>query len=217
MNTHFKNKTFVLGMILFALFCVLAILVSCGITERMDKAIIQAIYRLRGSNSNPKGVFYWINRSLTELGYVYVLVPACVVALIAGKGKLNALFLSLGTGIVWLINHNVKLIFVRGRPDIMYHMMEETSSSFPSGHTMNSAFFYFFLAYLIHKSSLPPKTKHILMISTILLPFVIGLTRINLSVHYFTDVLAGLLFGGTLVCFAIVWLEHLQKSRKSHK
>lgn len=213
MHARFQNKPFAFGMILFALFCMLAIFVSCGMTDSTDKMIIRFIYQLRGNHSNPQGIFYWTNRLLTELGYVYVLVPACVLALIVGKGKLNVLFLSLGTGIVWLINYLIKLIFVRERPDVIYRMMEETSASFPSGHAMTSAFFYFFFAYLICKSNIRGKAKCALITCSILLPFVIGITRVNLSVHYLTDVLAGLLLGGAFVCFAVVWLEHLQKNR----
>lgn len=208
MKTLFRNKFFIVGLFLSCLFIALCALVSCGITQNFDQEIIHKIYELRGSTSAPQGFFYWINRILTEAGYVYVLVPACVIAIIICKCDLKSLFLSLGTLIVWLTNKLIKTLIVRQRPPQIYHMMTETSSSFPSGHAMSSAFFYFFLAYIIHNLNINKKIKTPLFIASVLMPFIIALTRINLSVHYLTDVAAGILFSGAVVLFAIIAYQH---------
>lgn len=63
--------------------------------------------------------------------------------------------------------------------------------SFPSGHTSNSSTMYF---------SLPMYgKKKWLVIAGILLPLVIGLSRVCLGVHYPTDVMAGWLLGAVVV------------------
>lgn len=63
--------------------------------------------------------------------------------------------------------------------------------SFPSGHTSNSSTMYF---------SLPVyEKKKWLMIIGIMIPFLVGLSRVCLGVHYPTDVMAGWLLGAVVV------------------
>jgi len=63
--------------------------------------------------------------------------------------------------------------------------------SFPSGHTSNSSAMYFSLPMYLKKNWL--------LIIGILLPFLIGLSRVCLGVHYPTDVMAGWLLGAVVV------------------
>ena len=63
--------------------------------------------------------------------------------------------------------------------------------SFPSGHTSNSSTLYF---------SLPVYgKKKWLVIIGVMLPFLVGLSRVCLGVHYPTDVMAGWLLGAVVV------------------
>ena len=201
------SKFCIVGIILLVCFACVAFLVESGMTEQIDRGIIRAIYEFRGSHSDLQGVFYWVNRILTEMGYVYVLVPLALLVLLLCKGDVKSCGLGFGTLLTWLINKGVKLIFYRQRPDLIYHMMEESSTSFPSGHAMTSAFFYFFLAYLLSRTKLNKGVKGVLMAVCAVMPFIVAITRINLSVHYPTDVLGGLCFGGAIACFVAVLVE----------
>ncbi len=217
MKKLLKNKLFLLGFCLLIGFLVVLCLVLNGATDSLDKAVVKFIYELRGGNSDRTGAFYWINRILTEFGYIYVLIPSCVLALFIGKCSLKVWFFSLGTGIVWTINEILKHIIMRARPEEIYHLMVENSTSFPSGHTITSTYFYFFLTYIILKSDLSVKPKKILATISFLMPFVVGVTRLNLTVHYLSDVVAGWCLGGAFVCFAIVLLENIQNKKQPPK
>lgn len=210
MKSLFKNKKFVLAIALLLLFIEVTILVSCNVFDAIDKKVIEWIYEIRGSNSNRYGFFYWINRSLTELAYIFILIPGCIVVLLLCKGDLKSIFLSASTALNYLVYKLIKMVINRERPDQMYQLMEESSKSYPSGHTANSTLFYFFLAYIVSKSNINPKLKKVLTIIFMAIPFVVGLTRINLSVHYPSDVLGGLFLGSSVCLFAIVLLEHLR-------
>ena len=71
--------------------------------------------------------------------------------------------------------------------------------SFPSGHSMNSAVVYGSLARY-------KKTSKVLGVIGIVLPLLVGLSRVLLGVHYPTDVLAGWAIG-VLIIFLIPWLK----------
>lgn len=115
---------------------------------------------------------------------------------------------ALGT---YLVNDILKEVIKRQRP-ICNNIISETSYSFPSGHSSTSACFYFILLIIIckllnnyidnnsekKKVVLIKIVKVILMIVMPLMPFIIALSRIYLGVHYFTDVVCGLIFGSII-------------------
>ena len=67
--------------------------------------------------------------------------------------------------------------------------------SFPSGHTRNSTVAYGLLAVMAWRSRLPLLTRRGLVAVGVTLPFLVGLSRVALGVHYPSDVLAGWLGG----------------------
>ena len=70
--------------------------------------------------------------------------------------------------------------------------------SFPSAHSMNSTIVYESLAVYTRKK--------ILVVIAIVLPFIIGISRFALGVHYPTDVMVGWAVG-TIVVFGISYLQ----------
>lgn len=107
------------------------------------------------------------------------------------KKLIFALFLNLG--MTALLNLSLKYIFARSRPDIAFQLVQETGYSFPSGHAMFSLTFYGFIIYTIIKSNFKKSTKAISSILLSLLVLLICFSRIYLGVHYFSDVLGGIL------------------------
>ncbi len=70
-------------------------------------------------------------------------------------------------------------------------------SSFPSNHTLMSSSFYPLLYGLIFANTFNHFNLFFFLVS-ISLPFWIGISRIVLRAHFFSDVLAGWLLGGTI-------------------
>jgi undecaprenyl-diphosphatase len=80
------------------------------------------------------------------------------------------------------------------------------SASFPSGHSMLSAVVYLTAALLV-ANRLQGRRLHAYLIGwSLLLAFLIGISRLYLGVHYFTDVVAGWI-GGLIWALFCRWVE----------
>lgn len=156
----------------------------------------------------------WV-RDITALGGVAVLVllTALVVIylLLAGKWQI-ALFVLVAVGGGQIISTLLKLGIDRPRPDLVPHMMRETSSSFPSGHAMMSAVTYLTLGSLLARIAPQRSLKIYFLFVAVLLTALVGASRVYLGVHWPTDVLAGWCagFAWAMLCWLIArwWLKN---------
>lgn len=94
----------------------------------------------------------------------------------------------------------IKLAFRRHRPPTIYaENMRVRSYSFPSSHAYASALAggYFISQVVEHLGWLAATPL-------VLLPFIIGISRVHLGAHYPSDVIAGWVFG-TFALGLIIW------------
>lgn len=92
-----------------------------------------------------------------------------------------------------LLNLGLKHVFSRPRPVDVIHIITETGSSFPSGHTMAAACFYGFLIWIVWDICRSRAVRAALTAFLCALIALVAASRVYLGVHYFTDVLGGLL------------------------
>lgn len=92
-----------------------------------------------------------------------------------------------GLVLILLLKH----LFGRPRPDVVPHLVQVTSTSFPSGHSMMSAVIYLSLAVLLFEAAGRRRMKAFLIPLALALSGLIGLSRVYLGVHYPTDVVGG--------------------------
>ena len=92
----------------------------------------------------------------------------------------------------------MKEFFGRGRPNVVPHLVDVASASFPSGHAMLAAIIYLTLGALLARFAARRRTRVYLLTAAMLLTLVVGGSRVYLGVHYPTDVLAGW-------CAGLVW------------
>lgn len=89
----------------------------------------------------------------------------------------------------------LKNLFERARPDIVPHLVEATSYSFPSGHSASAAAVYLTLAAILSRETERQREKFFIVGAAVLLVALVGFSRVYLGVHYPSDVLAGWAFG----------------------
>jgi undecaprenyl-diphosphatase len=103
-----------------------------------------------------------------------------------------------------LLSDGLKALFARPRPDIVPHLAQVSSASFPSGHSMLSAVVYLTLGALLARLVRQRSLKLYFLTMAVLLTLLVGFTRVYLGVHYPTDVLGGWTAG--LAWAILCWL-----------
>ncbi|WP_312498184.1 phosphatase PAP2 family protein [Enterococcus sp.] len=152
--------------------------------------------------------FLWVTKFANPVTIILLFLVVLVVFLI-NKYYAEALWLSLGTiGIAGLFNPLIKLVFLRERPTLE-HLVVETSSSFPSGHSTGSMVFYGTLLLLVPILFKQPFWQWCLRILLGLLILLIGISRIYVGVHFPSDVLGGFCVG--LSWLLLTYTYYLQK------
>ena len=146
--------------------------------------------------SHPIGPRWMLSAALdiTSLGSATVL--GLTVFAVAGFLLLQglwrrALFVTVASLGGWFLNGTLKEVFQRARPDVVPHLREAMSLSFPSGHAMTSAAVYLTLGALSMHIAKRRVTKLYCMAMAMLITGLVGASRVYLGVHYPTDVLAG--------------------------
>ena len=194
--------------VLLMLFVLLAGEVMEGDTQAFDTKILRAL-RDPLDPAKPIGPA-WMEGSLLDLTSIGgSTVLGLVIAFVAGFLMLQTRY---RTAMVVLIasisgeimNAAMKYVFNRPRPTIVPHLRVAFSTSFPSGHAMESAIVYLTLAAILMRASETRLTKFYILSIAVLLTTLVGISRVYLGVHYPTDVIGGWIIG--FMWASIIWL-----------
>lgn len=110
-----------------------------------------------------------------------------------------------------LLDGALKQIFQRPRPVWDAPIVVAGGFSFPSGHAMGSLVAYGMLAYLVWRQLEHPRARVALVACSLVLVLLIGLSRMYLGVHYFSDVIAGYAAGTVWLTACITGLEVVRR------
>jgi len=182
--------------------------VAEGSTRRLDEWTIRVL-RQPHDASGPLGP-RWLGevmRDVTALGGITVLM--LVIGMAAGFLLINrayhAVWLVLSASLGGLLLSVIlKGFFRRPRPEMVTRLADAGLSSFPSGHTMNSAVVYLTLGLVLSQLSTPMRLKAYFLAVATLLTYLVGISRVFLGVDYPSDVIAGWAAGAAWA--GICWL-----------
>jgi undecaprenyl-diphosphatase len=185
-----------------------------GRTLRLDEWVVRSL-RHPGNPPDPLGP-PWLEevvRDLTALGGITVLV--LVIGALTGylwiRRAYHAMWLVLGASLGGLLLSTLlKGLFQRPRPPLTPHLTHVMLSSFPSGHTMNSAVVYLTLGLLLAQISDRTRMKVYCIAVAAIMTILVGLSRVYLGAHYPSDILAGWTAGATWagLCWLVArWLR----------
>ncbi len=122
--------------------------------------------------------------------------------------KQGILFLGAMAGDAVLVAACKALIY---SPRPANELIMETGNSFPSGHATGIIVFIGLLTYFAwHVWRSSPKVKAASGTFYVAITVVVGFDRIYLNVHWFSDVLGGLMLGAFWLTFAILVFQYLE-------
>lgn len=184
----------------------------------LDRLVLQAL-RNKADAAVPIGPA-WLQATMidvTALGGVTVLTLLSIIVtgyLIAKRKRATALLLLLAVAGGALFSSLLKSGYARPRPDLVAHLVEVHTTSFPSGHAMNSAITYLTLGTLLARAENDSQARTYIIVIAILLTLIIGVSRVYLGVHWPSDVLAGWCVGASWATFFSLLARTLQRTHK---
>lgn len=210
--------TFLAICVALFIFGKLASEVMDGDPLALDHFIISAL-RVSGDPTTPIGPRWLLRmvRDVTALGgwTVLTLITVAVAGFlfIARRGA-TALFVVFAIAGGAILSTVLKSLFNRPRPDIVAHLVDVHSTSFPSGHAMNSAIVYLTLGAVLARTQQVRALRIYLLLAAITLALIIGASRVYLGVHWPSDVLAGWIVGATWATLCSLFARSLQQQHK---
>ncbi|MCR5350267.1 MAG: phosphatase PAP2 family protein [Acholeplasmatales bacterium] len=204
MKTTKKEIIIVSIIFLISLILFISLLIAVGRNGgelKIDNNLLEFIYDHRGKKHNFN---YYFNHFSTQLGYTYVTTIIMILTLVYTKCDKGWFCLLIGILLCIILHLAIKDIYDRERPNELMRWANETSLSFPSGHSTNSTFLYGFITYYLFKKNYSNKIKYSALGISIVIVLLVVTSRLILGVHYLTDVLAGVSLGLIIMCLMIV-------------
>lgn len=175
-----------------------------------DEALLLGL-RTPGDLADPIGspLFEEAVRDITALGSFLVLTLVTLAAvgfLVASKRNAEAGMLAFAAIGGQVLSETLKAFVGRPRPDLVAHVVETTSASFPSGHSMMSAAIFLTIGAMLARVQPQRRLKTYIHVTALVLTVLVGASRVYLGVHWPTDVIAGWCLGAlwAILCWSVV-------------
>jgi len=197
-----KYLKWIICFISLVIFIVLGILVLTKNDIYLDSMVYNFISKYISNDLTS------VLKTLTHLSGTIMVILITLLVLIFHKNKKYGIFMAIDLILITIFQYILKFTFLRVRP-VDINLIEETGYSFPSGHSLTAFAFYGFIIYLIQTSKLDKRSKNIYTILFSIIILVVGVSRVYLGVHFFTDVVGAFSFS---LAFLIIY-THIIKER----
>lgn len=181
-----KKKSLITLITLIILLVIDIVLLLTGYMSNIDSLIYEFIFSF--NNSILTDIFKLISFITSTKMIVLYNIITVIVMIIRKSNKL--LLVPIASSISAIVNNLIKVIVARERPGIN-PLVIETTYSFPSGHSMISILFFGTLLYILNRDNYKYKRVFNIIIPIYILS--VGISRIYLGVHYFSDCITGYL------------------------
>jgi membrane-associated phospholipid phosphatase len=177
------------------LFVLIEDVLENAVLVRFDNELANALH----TSATDYGINLFVFISLFGGPIALALTMIIALLLLLRKQYFYVLVWLVGVSGGQLLNLLLKQLFHRARPVFSDPFAHAVDFSFPSGHTMTAFITYGLLAYFLVRLIDNYRARILIVFTAALMIVLIGISRIYLGVHYFSDVVAGFMVGG-------VWL-----------
>jgi undecaprenyl-diphosphatase len=194
-----KNKKIIILILLITLFIINTILVMNNVYVNIDDTIHNTVLHMHSEiTTKIMHIITFFGSTPFMVGFAITLFLAFLIM----KKKIYAISSASLIIISTIINNVIKPLVGRARPE--YITVVEKSLSYPSGHMMASTTMYGFIIYLIIKSNIENKYKYLFSCMLGVWIILIGISRIYLGAHFFSDVLGAFLASMSLLVIFMI-------------
>jgi len=205
------QRTAVSGLACLLVTAALTAAVAQGATEWFDRPVFRALHATRGASMAT------LAARITSLGDTAVLLSVllCMGALLptARRARWRAVILPiLATAIARLVCEALKVGLARPRPPTVGWLAPASGFAFPSGHaTSSTAGFVTLLLLVVGVAG--TRRRRAWCAACVVPPLLIGLSRVQLGVHWPSDVIAGWALGAAVAC-GVICLDQVALRRR---
>ena len=205
------KKEYLVAALFLIMFIILTIFVKLGKMDGIDKIVFDNVIRLKSDGMTK---FMYMVTTLASTKFVIAITLIIAIILLIKKKYMNIAYVVLGVGSGALSMKVIKEIIKRPRPEWKWAV--ETGYSFPSGHTISSYMLYGVISLLL-LNRVNKKWKFPVVIGLMILVLLIGLSRIYLGVHYFSDVLGSILLGTCYLSIFNIFISKDNNAKNKNK
>ncbi|RSK53973.1 phosphatase PAP2 family protein [Bacillus canaveralius] len=199
----------ILAIISLTAFSFMAFSISSSKLIRFDNIVIAYIQGFESLYLTSVMKFFTLIGSAPVIVVLSLIFLFLIRKFLDGRSELT-LYIAVTAGSA-VLNQLLKLIFQRARPDL-HRLIEIGGYSFPSGHAMNAMSVYGISTFLLLRHIPSKSGRRILIMFSVFMICIIGISRIYLGVHYPSDIIGGYLAGGLWLGFTI-WLFQRLKGK----
>ena len=159
--------------------------------------------------------FNTVTRFGSDLGSTGVILAICVVAgaaLVIGRYWRQLAFLATAMTLEFGVFILTTMIVDRHRPRVPELDAAPPTSSFPSGHTASSLTLYVGLAIVL-SSLVRGRLRVLIWVLALLVPILVGISRVYRGMHFPTDVTASVLLSVGALTFALIAVRSVAAAR----
>ncbi|MGH7504282.1 MAG: phosphatase PAP2 family protein [Longimicrobiales bacterium] len=182
----------VVGIVAAAAFVLVGEIMLEGATQALDESV------LRWMAAHRTELLDHVALEVTSLGNTLVVATMVLVVSVflwLSDHRISCYLLISAVVGATLINNLLKVLYDRPRPSIVGWETDVMTYSFPSGHAMTAAVLYASVAYLVGRLEPTPALRRATWTFAVLVIVLVGASRVDLGVHYPSDVIGGFVAG----------------------
>jgi len=206
-----KSRTITRVIIMLALavlFCVLTALVKTNTLSGFESSVYAALSQLSSPGLTT------IMTSITDLGSSFSVVAVVLMLLLIPAtrktyGVPAAISSIVGAGAIVVL----KDLIERVRPPQDLWLVTESGYSFPSGHALSCTVLFVIILLIVFRKHKELNARLLILVAAIVIPLLVGTSRIYLGVHYAGDVLGGFIIGVLIALLVDTILQRFKAFR----